>query len=151
MAFSAYDNAVMSSQEKDIVKKLSDSWSSASKEEQSNIHTAVESIRAKYGYSGGDDGTSFIQKAVSTAKSAVNTVTNTVKKSVSDTQAVNKTADALSSSVTSALPDMQYVFIPSSSPSTGMEDATIPTDFQKMFKYLVIMFGVGLVVALFKK
>lgn len=77
MAVSTADRTFMSAVDLKRVQQATSMYSTSTPEAQSKLHAYVEQIRSKYSYSGGADGTSFIDLAVKTVSNVVKAVVPT--------------------------------------------------------------------------
>lgn len=61
MALSYFDEQYLNAEEKQKMLEIKNNWANASPQERESYHTLAESMRAKYGYSGGVSGNEYIQ------------------------------------------------------------------------------------------
>jgi hypothetical protein len=61
MALSYFDQQYLNPEEQKQMLEIQNNWANASPQERESYHTLAESMRAKYGYSGGVSGNEYIQ------------------------------------------------------------------------------------------
>lgn len=148
MAVSLADINLLSKQDTNRVAELSAMYMQTSNEaERNKIHGIADAIRAKYGYSGGVDGTSFVQKTANAVASVVTSVANTVSAVTPTVSAIMPTAQQITAATNVLVPTVGDVvsspivndggFITGiTTPSMGVsENFALPDETKKYIMY----------------
>lgn len=123
MALSYFDEQYLNAEEKNKMLEIQNNWANASPQERESYHTLAESMRAKYGYSGGAAGNEYIptgtvpQPTINPYESQWNDTLQNLYKDISTAQYQPSPYEALIAQSISQAANRKFEYDPNTDPA----------------------------------